>query len=180
VFKVTLKDGKSYAFDLAGAHCGQSPTVQLWDRYVRELDARISSCHKIGWYINQVEEKEDKIRVIRASGDTSTIILLDYVDHLKLAQNNVTRCMNAAVDFWVSKSGKSVAVILAGKGDTFREDSSNFVQDVHRTVRHFIEWLKANGQIAVLEGDPDVFEKYLSVQLKETGNENALKGLEIV
>lgn len=179
VFSVALKDGKRYALDLVGPQWGRSRTVQLWDEYVTEIGARTGECSKIGSYADVEEEKEGELRTIRATHGPSTLLLLDQFALLRLAQSSVTRCLNVAVDSWGLRSGESVTAILTEKYDAFLSKAADLVGHIHLTVKHFLEWVKAHGQKAVLNCDPDVFEKYQSAQSEETGNEKVLEGLRI-
>ena len=67
VFKVELKDGNNYAFDVTSAQFGMRMMVKPWFYYAETLSLKVLERYPIGWHSAMKAAEPHRIQQMRAS-----------------------------------------------------------------------------------------------------------------
>lgn len=172
VFKVHLKDGISYAFDLTGAQYGRFNPVTPWSDFEKDMVAETLEHLEFGWYAKRKRQDDNYIRERQAQGKR---VPLSHQDLGGIVQRTITDCMNRVVDMRLADLKMSARV--NGEGEPGFEEVRDLQLLVKSSIEAFVAWLKGNGQKEILRGDPDVFNKFVAVQ---AGDEEAIEHHRIV
>lgn len=127
VIKVTLSDRSKYIVDLAGAQYGQlqviMPCEEYHSKYVTELCKEHAHGHQAEWFRARVAGSLD-----HEMPPTTDM-------RVPLIQDEIAKCLDAAVKEWETENKSTVAQLLREKTPVFRAKKADLLAKISGDMR---------------------------------------------
>lgn len=158
VFKISLKDGKTYALDLTAAEYGRYSTVTPWEVYKKDMIVDVIECRSCGWSLEEKKKEAKNLETLELNGQK----LQDHeIEALWLEKKGVALNKNRILETlvrlrvraqlhctvaylleglmcaWVENKKESIAEIVNGKAEVFAKRSEEFQLRFGQMVEDF-------------------------------------------
>ena len=136
VFKVTLRNGSTYALDFAGSQYGHLDAVTPWDAYAEKLVSKVHASREFGYTARKTKQDVEEAAFLASTLGMSTSGLNAPPDfditreHLKNFEH-----FDAAVEDWCAISSISIAEMLRLPDAQYKEKSRSMLELAMEVIR---------------------------------------------